>query len=94
MNEPKLNVDYGKTAYVSPCGARMLDAIEQSGLRIIGTGDGLVFTDYEDLEEFLDDLTVSAMEGSKTFKFLRKAYLEINNTKAPEDNIGDVVFAI
>ena len=30
MNEPKLNVDYGKTAYVSPCGARMLDAIEQS----------------------------------------------------------------
>jgi len=87
-----MNVEYGRTSYVSGCGAEMLDAIENSGLRIQMTGDGLVCVDYEELEDFVNDLTVTAIANSKTFTFLKDALLSIHNTSDPTDQHGDIVF--
>jgi hypothetical protein len=91
----KFRISYGKTAYVGSCGDHMLDAIEACGLSINMTGDGLVLSDYDSLEEFLDDMKERCPKLSKTgtITFLAQAKDAIDKTRDPLDRIGDVVFA-
>jgi hypothetical protein len=93
-------ISFGRTAYVGRCGSKMLDAIEHSGLRLNGTGDGLVFTGYEELEELVNDLTATAIANSETLMFLKDSLLAIGESYksagfAPNEEgfeIGDVIF--
>jgi hypothetical protein len=93
-------ISFGRTAYVGRCGSKMLDAIEHSGLRLNGTGDGLVFTGYSELEEFVED-SICAKVRSKTLWFLYDSLLAIResyksagftNVESTDYEIGDVVF--
>ena len=87
-----MKVDFGKTAYVSRCGAGMIDAIEQH-FNPDMTGDGLVCIDYEKLDEEVGELTLAECKGDKLKIFLMEAYLKINEALTLEDHRGDVVFA-
>jgi len=88
-------VSFGKTAYVASCGDKMLDLIEKSGLSIMGTGDSLVFSGYDELEEYIEDFNNDNSEGYKDEcrLFLEEAFQAIKASKANSDVIGDVVFA-
>lgn len=81
-----MDISFGRTAYVGGIGATLLDQIEKSGLSITMTGDGLVCTTSEAIQEFLDE-----HEGYQVQEFLEKTYEQIKQLNANE-SLGDVVF--
>lgn len=81
-----------KKLCVFGCGAEMIDAIENSGLNILMYGEGLACVDYEDLEEFVNDLNSTAIHQSKSLTFIHDSLIAINNKISPEDRHGDVVY--
>ena len=74
----------------------MLDAIERSSLSLTGTGDGLVFTTYEALEDYLEKAYPQdnpELYHSDVAIFLHDTYQEINNKKDPAESIGEIIFS-
>lgn len=103
-------ISFGRTAYVGRCGSKMLDAIEHGPflsreekllrLHINGTGDGFLFTGYDELEELVDNLTPTEIANSESLAFLKDCLLAIRESygsagfTSDEEGIeiGDVVF--
>jgi hypothetical protein len=87
-----MDITYGKTAYVSHVGAEMVDNLERSGLSICMTGEGMILTTYEAIEEFIQDHDQIVEKTDKTLPYIITAKAMIDRTKGLEDCIGDVVF--
>jgi hypothetical protein len=86
-----MNIDFGKTAYVSKCTDEMLDAIENyEGLNPVMTGEGLVMLDFDSLEDGMSDIETD--DGlAEVEKFLLEAIKNIRKHELKQ--IGDVVFS-
>jgi hypothetical protein len=86
------DISYGKTAYVPGVGDAMLDELEKCGLSICMTGEGMFLTTYEAIEEFIEDHDQIVEKTDNTLPYIITAKAMIDNTKDPDESIGDVVF--
>lgn len=90
-----MNITFGKAAYVPDVGPEMLDLIEKSNLSISMTGDGLVATTHEALEEHISEQAEINFKLNAKAKiceeFLEKVFNEIN-AKAGSDSVGEIIF--
>jgi hypothetical protein len=89
----RTDISYGKTAYIPNVGDKMLDDLQRCGLSICMTGEDLFLTDYEHIEEYIQDHALTPHEKTdKTLPFLIMIKGLIDHTKDPDEIIGDVVF--
>ena len=83
-----MHISFGRTAYVAGTPSDILDGIVKRMLNVSMTGDGWVCTDWDQMPQ--EDPGEGA---SKVEAFLWKAAQDIQRMSAPEDHIGDVIFA-
>ena len=77
----------GKIAYVGSVPDSILDAIERSGLSITASGDGIIYTTHEAVEEYISMNDAQ----SKTYKFLEEVFNELNGMTG-EECVSEIVF--
>lgn len=85
-------ITFGRTAYVAGIGAEMLDLIEQSGLSISMTGDGLVATTHEALKEYAETPEVDggwSPKGKLCAEFLVKILIKLREANKPLGTLDD-----
>ena len=84
-----IRTSIGKIAYVGSVPGSMLDAIERSELSITASGDGIIYTTHEAVEEYLSMYAeyTSRMNDTqnKTYNFLEEVFNELTGEKCVDE---------